>query len=279
MDEREAALARAVAETVDAWLRDPRHAALYARLLIAVEAWRARRSKTDDGPTTSVDQPAEDIAEQATDGPGADVMQVSAATAALIEKLRRIQADAHKREHPPACGDRRRGTSPGRGRVDLTATVPAGWRAAQLVVRKEGGESSPESCVRGEENQCCPLPQRGLVEEKLYHLIRDRVLIGSHAGTGEEVHPIGCLRVGSSHPAGWDAHSGEDLVARSAEEVLEVACQKFEPVTVLGAHREAAGDVAAAASYDALSRTCSPTSCPGARVRSMSHFLSDVTSQ
>ena len=157
--------------------------------------------------------------------------------------------------------------------------MPAGWRAAQLVVRKEGGESSPESCVRGEENQCCPLPQRGLVEEKLYHLIRDRVLIGSHAGTGEEVHPIGCLRVGSSHPAGWDAHSGEDLVARSAEEVLEVACQKFEPVTVLGAHREAAGDVAAAASYDALSRTCSPTSCPGARVRSMSHFLSDVTSQ
>lgn len=101
MDEREAALARAVAETVDARLRDPRHAALYARLLIAVEAWRARRSKTDDGPTTSVDQPAEDIVEQATDGPGADVMQVSAATAALIEKLRRIQAAAHKREHPP----------------------------------------------------------------------------------------------------------------------------------------------------------------------------------
>jgi hypothetical protein len=101
VDEREAALARAVAEAVDAWLRDPRHAALYARLLIAVEVWRARRSKTDDGPTTSVDQPAEDIAEQATDGPGADVMQVSAATAALIEKLRRIQADAHKREHPP----------------------------------------------------------------------------------------------------------------------------------------------------------------------------------
>lgn len=28
-------------------------------------------------------------------------MQVSAATAALIEKLRRIQAAAHKREHPP----------------------------------------------------------------------------------------------------------------------------------------------------------------------------------
>lgn len=105
--------------------------------------------------------------------------------------------------------------------------MPAGWRAAQLVVRKGGGESSPESCVRGEENQGCPLPQRGLVEEKLYHLIRHRVLIGSHAGTGEEVHPIGCLRVGSSHPAVWDAHSGEDLVARSAEEVLEVACQKF----------------------------------------------------
>ncbi len=81
MDAREAALAKAVAETVDAWLRDPRDAALYARLLLAVEAWRSAGDVTlaDDGEPTG---------------------ETSPAAAVLIDKVRRAQHRQHLREHP-----------------------------------------------------------------------------------------------------------------------------------------------------------------------------------
>lgn len=81
MEAREAALAKAVADTVDAWLRDPRDAALYARLLLAVEAWRSAGHVTPDD-----------------DGePGGET---SPAAALLIDRVRRAQHRQYLREHP-----------------------------------------------------------------------------------------------------------------------------------------------------------------------------------
>lgn len=103
MEGREAGLARTVAITLDAWLRDPRDAALYVRLLTAVEAWRAH---VDNRPEAA---PAIDQAPTQSDGAlgaerdGVSPVAASTATAALLEKLRRIQADAHRREHSAAA--------------------------------------------------------------------------------------------------------------------------------------------------------------------------------
>lgn len=98
MDDRAAALARAVAETVDAWLRDPRDAALYVRLLTAVEAWRARLAAIDSASDVTDERASDDVTAPVVREPA----HVSASTAALLENLRRLQADAHRREHPTA---------------------------------------------------------------------------------------------------------------------------------------------------------------------------------
>lgn len=97
MDQHEGALARTVAETVDAWLRDPRDGALYMRLLIAVEAWRARRAAAAQPPAgDNGDQGDEKAGENTTAAPA----ELAAAIPPLMAQLRRLQAEAHAREHP-----------------------------------------------------------------------------------------------------------------------------------------------------------------------------------
>jgi hypothetical protein len=49
VDEEGQRLARHLADTADAWLRDPRDRALYGRLVDAVDAWRAYVQPTLDG--------------------------------------------------------------------------------------------------------------------------------------------------------------------------------------------------------------------------------------
>lgn len=99
VDEHEGALARTVAETVDAWLRDPRDGALYMRLLIAVEAWRARRAVAAPIPAA-----AADVVDKVDEEPGENTTvataELSAGIPPLMERLRRLQAQAHAREHP-----------------------------------------------------------------------------------------------------------------------------------------------------------------------------------
>jgi hypothetical protein len=107
VDEHEGALARTVAETVDAWLRDPRDGALYMRLLIAVEAWRARRAAAASAqPATTVDD-----VDQVDDTPSETTATVPAELSAgippLMARLRRLQAEAHAREHPDETADDR----------------------------------------------------------------------------------------------------------------------------------------------------------------------------
>ncbi|OJV22872.1 MAG: hypothetical protein BGO26_00030 [Actinobacteria bacterium 69-20] len=108
MDEHEGALARTVAETVDAWLRDPRDGALYMRLLIAVEAWRARRAAgATPQPAAAVDDDQGD--EKPGEGATVAPVELSAGIPPLMARLRRLQAEAHAREHPDETANERQG--------------------------------------------------------------------------------------------------------------------------------------------------------------------------
>ncbi len=54
-------LANDVAEAADAWLRDPRDTGVYARLVQAVERWRAVTRPTLDSAHDAVDEHGDDV--------------------------------------------------------------------------------------------------------------------------------------------------------------------------------------------------------------------------